>query len=57
MYQLKQLEEFEDMNHEQCTSSMATTRTEITHGLTYSGTRAIKVIVLCDPSMPFVIVA
>jgi len=31
------------MNHKQSTSLMATTRTEITHGLTYSVARAIVV--------------
>ena len=33
----------EDMNHDQSTSSMATTRMETTHGLTYSVVRAIEV--------------
>jgi len=31
------------MNHEQSTSSMATNRTEITHGLAYSVSRAIEI--------------
>jgi len=33
------------MNHEQSNSSMATTRTETTHGLTYSVARAIDITV------------
>ena len=36
------LEDSKDMNHEQSTSSMATTRTETTHGLTYSVSRAMR---------------
>jgi len=34
----------EDMNHEQSTSSIATTRMKITRGIAYSVFRAIEVI-------------
>ena len=39
----KELEDGKDVNHEQSTSSIATTRTEITRGLAYSESRAIEV--------------
>jgi len=44
------------MNHGQSNASMATTRTENTHGLTYTVARAID-INLSNLSIPFVFIA
>jgi len=45
------------MNHGQSNSLMVTTRTETTHGLTYSVARAIDITAWQSVAMPFFFVA